>query len=62
MSSSEKAHYELTKANNKKVLNKGNSTDLKTEFDSQNKAAKKAQTELKDQQKSDRYQHAKNIK
>lgn len=62
MSSSEKAHYELTKANNKKVLNKGTSADLKTEFDSQNKAAKKAQTELKDQQKSDRYQHAKNIK
>lgn len=62
MSASEKAHYELTKANNKKVLNKGTSTDLKTEFDSQNKAAKKAQTELKDQQKSDRYQHAKNIK
>ena len=62
MSASEKAHYELTKANNKKVLNKGTSADLKTEFDSQNKAAKKAQTELKDQQKSDRYQHAKNIK
>ena len=62
MSSSEKAHYELTRANNKKVLNKGTSADLKTEFDSQNKAAKKAQAEVKDQQKSDRYQHAENIK
>lgn len=62
MTNSQKAHYELTKANDNKVLTRSETKTLKEEFDAQEKATKNNYTKLKDQQKTERYQHAKNVK